>query len=473
VPIDRVRSGADDDAEKAPEGQAAGRPSPLGRPEAESEGLSPRAESRARAHAANESGRQGNDTPAQRPEKRATHDPANRPTDDSRTRTRAEEPNGQATDRESGARDSGASDYQPRGPEADIADNGTKTTADANHRNFVSPVERDEQDDELPGSDGGGPIAKSGAETRDTDPADTSLAEHPGADRSDPSEEEITAFAERGEAGLAELQEKRDLPGHTLEATDTESPEAGRRWRTVAEEQGEVRSFPSADAAKETLGTRPGRQLHHLVEQAQANPERSGFPVERINSTDNLTYIPSDVHDEVSRRYSRKLPHTGGTLRDSLTGQPWQDQYQFGCQEVDRAWARVERHRTLEDSGPEPSWRTVAEQQSEVRSFPSAEAARRELGSRPGKQLHHIVEQVQAAPERSGFPVERINSTDNLTYIPTDVHDEVSRRYSRKLPHTGVTLRDSLTGQPWDKQHECGRNEIDKAWRRIRSSDDG
>jgi hypothetical protein len=64
----------------------------------------------------------------------------------------------------------------------------------------------------------------------------------------------------------------------------------------------------------------------------------------------------------------------------------------------------------------------------------SPEAAKREIGSRHGHESHHVVEQSQASPARSGFPVERINTTDNLAWLPVAVHRRVSARYSRKEP---------------------------------------
>jgi hypothetical protein len=102
-------------------------------------------------------------------------------------------------------------------------------------------------------------------------------------------------------------------------------PKTIRRWRTIAEETGEVTSFPSHRAAKHQLGTEPGTEIHHIVEQAQAKPERSGFDVARINTTDNLTRIPIEVHRQISADYSRKVPNIGIPLRDMLDGEPWDD----------------------------------------------------------------------------------------------------------------------------------------------------
>ncbi|MEV5704791.1 hypothetical protein [Actinoallomurus sp. NPDC052274] len=283
-----------------------------------------------------------------------------------------------------------------------------------------------------------------------------------------PAEADVPAFAELGEAGHAELKAKGELP-RQREAAETSSTESGRRWRTVAEEVGEVRSYPSFDAVGKDLGVRPGKELHHIVEQNQARPERSGFSVVRINTTDNLVYLPADVHTEVSRHYSTRQFGTKTTVRDSLTGKTWEQQHEYGRKTIDQAWQQIEEHRSPEDASKEPSWRTVADELGEVRSYPSFDAAGKDLGVRPGKELHHIVEQNQARPERSGFSVVRINTTDNLVYLPADVHTEVSRHYSTRQFGTKTTVRDSLTGKTWEHQNQYGRKAIDAAWRRVRS----
>lgn len=110
----------------------------------------------------------------------------------------------------------------------------------------------------------------------------------------------------------------------------------------MAEEAGGVRSFPSYSAAKRTLGSRPGQELHHIVEQCQAKPERSGLPVERVNTTDNFVWLPVPVHRRISKRYSTNVPGAGKSLRDVLNGVPWERQYARGVREVNRAWKETD-----------------------------------------------------------------------------------------------------------------------------------
>lgn len=107
--------------------------------------------------------------------------------------------------------------------------------------------------------------------------------------------------------------------------------------RTVADETGQVKPFKSFSKAKAELGTNPGEDIHHVVEQCQCKPTRSGFSTERVNTTDNLVRLDEGVHDQVSAYYSSKPPGFTSTVRDSLNGLPWQDQYDFGIDVVERA----------------------------------------------------------------------------------------------------------------------------------------
>jgi hypothetical protein len=97
--------------------------------------------------------------------------------------------------------------------------------------------------------------------------------------------------------------------------------------------------------------------------------------------------------------------------------------------------------------------------------FSSFSAAKRALGSRPGHELHHIVERSQVLDTRSGFSRERINTTDNLVWVPVEVHRRISADYSRKVAGTTQTLRDSLNGASWDEQYDAGRMALDDTLR--------
>lgn len=116
-----------------------------------------------------------------------------------------------------------------------------------------------------------------------------------------------------------------------------------RFWRTLADECGNARSFSSFAAAKKALGARSGHELNHIVEQCQARTDRGGFAVERINSTDNLVFLPHEVHDLVSRKFSSKSVDGETVLRDMLNDEDWEVQHKRGSQEIDRAWERYDR----------------------------------------------------------------------------------------------------------------------------------
>jgi hypothetical protein len=136
-------------------------------------------------------------------------------------------------------------------------------------------------------------------------------------------------------------QERRDVP--TAEKTtdspvEVEQPESTKPWRTIAEEIGQQKEYRSYSAAKRELGSIEGTELHHIVEQSQIKPERSGLSVERVNSADNLTRIPVEKHREISAFYSSKPPGFDSKVRDSLNGESWDTQYDFGSRALDRVF---------------------------------------------------------------------------------------------------------------------------------------
>lgn len=153
-------------------------------------------------------------------------------------------------------------------------------------------------------------------------------------------------------AELRHFRETGQLPQSTTERWSGEQPDAenepetGRGWRTITEEIGEQKSWSSFDAAKKDLGSVPGTDLEHIVEQCQAKPERSGFDVTQINSSDNLTRIRKDLNAAKAAEYSKLLPDGTETLRDSLNGAPWEEQYETGCDILDE---EMEKRRDRND----------------------------------------------------------------------------------------------------------------------------
>ncbi|WP_374710584.1 hypothetical protein [Massilia pseudoviolaceinigra] len=105
--------------------------------------------------------------------------------------------------------------------------------------------------------------------------------------------------------------------------------------RTIAQEVGSVQVFSNWARAKNALGSTTSKPIHHVVEQCQA--ARSGFPVSRINTTDNLIRIDQVAHDAVSKYYSTSLPGLKGQFRDTLSGKTFEEQHAVGMDLVQKA----------------------------------------------------------------------------------------------------------------------------------------
>ena len=90
--------------------------------------------------------------------------------------------------------------------------------------------------------------------------------------------------------------------------------------------------------AKKALGPAgDGKAWHHIVEQNQIS--RSGFNPQSIHSPNNLVAIESgfrgSIHSQISGYYTSIQPLTGGaTVRQWLSGQSYQQQFNFGLQQL-------------------------------------------------------------------------------------------------------------------------------------------
>ena len=71
-----------------------------------------------------------------------------------------------------------------------------------------------------------------------------------------------------------------------------------------------------------------GREWHHNVEQGGDNA--SNFSAEQLQSTKNIMALPSPIHDLVSADYSSEYDKSGKTVRDWLSGQSFDQQYEYG-----------------------------------------------------------------------------------------------------------------------------------------------
>ena len=106
--------------------------------------------------------------------------------------------------------------------------------------------------------------------------------------------------------------------------------------------------------------------------------------------------------------------------------------------------------------------RTIAQEVNYVQVFSNFRQAKNVLRV-PGQELHHVVEQCQASPARSGFSLNRLNSTDNLVWLDKATHQKISAAYSSTVPGLGMTLRNSMNGMSFDEQHKIGMAIIQKA----------
>lgn len=122
-------------------------------------------------------------------------------------------------------------------------------------------------------------------------------------------------------------------------AKTDEKPE-GRQWQTIEEEIGELKSWSSYKSARNELGTVEGTEIHHIVEQSQGEPKRAQFDVARINTSDNMTRLPKDVHTNISALYSSRPPGFEVKVRDWLGGKDWDFQYDYGCRVIDNEMRR-------------------------------------------------------------------------------------------------------------------------------------
>ena len=84
---------------------------------------------------------------------------------------------------------------------------------------------------------------------------------------------------------------------------------------------------------KEAMGSAGvGNVWHHIVEKSQIL--KSGFAPTQIHNTINMIIVESGVHDKISGYYSSIQPAISGnmTIRNWLTGQSFEAQYEFGLQ---------------------------------------------------------------------------------------------------------------------------------------------
>ncbi|MFY7959049.1 MAG: hypothetical protein ACOVVK_03145 [Elsteraceae bacterium] len=107
----------------------------------------------------------------------------------------------------------------------------------------------------------------------------------------------------------------------------------------------------------------PKYEFHHIVEEHQYLyfTDRPNDP-RSVNNSSNIVILPKDVHTCISAEYSTNVA-PGITLRESLRGQPYLEQYQRGLQEIEKCQSKVNNETATERS-------TQGQSQSESTSIP-------------------------------------------------------------------------------------------------------
>ncbi|WP_225409389.1 SitA5 family polymorphic toxin [Stigmatella hybrida] len=98
------------------------------------------------------------------------------------------------------------------------------------------------------------------------------------------------------------------------------------------------RSWGSFSGLKSALGPAgPGKQWHHIVEQAPGNVER--FGPHALHNTENVIPLEEGLHTQISAFYSRKrffiTNSENLTVREWLSTQSFETQRQFGLQAIE------------------------------------------------------------------------------------------------------------------------------------------
>lgn len=72
----------------------------------------------------------------------------------------------------------------------------------------------------------------------------------------------------------------------------------------------------------------PGKEWHHMVEQGGDN--RTNFSPEQLHSTKNIIPLPGPIHDLVTAEYAKEYDESGKSVREWLSGQSFDAQYDEG-----------------------------------------------------------------------------------------------------------------------------------------------
>lgn len=71
-----------------------------------------------------------------------------------------------------------------------------------------------------------------------------------------------------------------------------------------------------------------GNEWHHIVEQGGDNA--TNFAAEQLQNTGNIAKLPGPIHDLVTAEYAKEYDESGKTVRQWLSGQSFEDQWNEG-----------------------------------------------------------------------------------------------------------------------------------------------
>ena len=129
--------------------------------------------------------------------------------------------------------------------------------------------------------------------------------------------------------------------GQAPEARLTNAESVGANAKTLADPSEGYSSFDAfkKDFGKRPFGGDPDSEWHHVVEQRAGNT--NAFGMERIQNPDNIVGIETRIHNKISYFYSSKVRVISGelTIREWLSTQSFEEQYEFGMRILNRALA--------------------------------------------------------------------------------------------------------------------------------------
>lgn len=90
----------------------------------------------------------------------------------------------------------------------------------------------------------------------------------------------------------------------------------------------QFKKSPAVPIIKRYPITGSGNEYHHIVEQGGDNS--NNFTPEQLQSTRNIVPLPGPIHDLVTAEYAKEYDDSGKSVREWLSGQSFEDQWNEG-----------------------------------------------------------------------------------------------------------------------------------------------